>query len=118
MIIRIATDENFEGAIIRGILRRYPMLDIVRIQDTPLFSKPDRLILDWITQEDRILLTHDKRTMPDFVYERIIMGKNVCGIFVVNTNAPLGLIIDQLSIIIDASDIREWDNLVTFVPFV
>ena len=118
MIIRIATDENFESAIIRGILRRYPMLDIVHIQDTHLFSKPDRLILDWITQQDRILLTHDKRTMPNFIYERIVMGKNVCGIFVINTNAPLGLVIDQLCMIIDASDIREWDNLVSFLPFV
>lgn len=117
MITHIATDENFDGTILRGLYRLYPTLDVIRIQDTHLYSKPDHLVLEWVTQQNRILLTHDERTMPNFAYARIHDGKLVRGIFVVDTQAPIGLCIENLSIIIGASDISEWDNLVIFIPF-
>jgi hypothetical protein len=34
-------DENFEGAIYRGLLRRNPKLDIVRVQDIDLSNADD-----------------------------------------------------------------------------
>jgi len=34
--MKFLTDENFEGAIFRGLLRREPILDIVRVQDVGL----------------------------------------------------------------------------------
>jgi hypothetical protein len=117
MILRIATDENIDGAILRGILRRYPMLDVVRIQDTPLYGKPDPHVLEWVTQEERILLTHDARTMPNFAYARIEAGKLVRGIFVIDDHAPIRLVLDNLYTIIGASDPEEWDNLVIFLPY-
>lgn len=55
--------------------------------------------------------------MPNFAYERIHKGKLVRGIFVIDSLAPFGLCIEQLAIIIGASDLAEWDNLVTFLPF-
>ena len=30
--MRLLTDENFNGAILRGLVRRLPKLDIVRVQ--------------------------------------------------------------------------------------
>lgn len=117
MIHQIATDENFDGDILRGLYRHFPMLDIIRIQDTHLMGKPDHLVLEWITQQNRILLTHDARTMPNFAYARIHAGKPVRGIFVVDTLAPIGLCIDDLVTIIGASELAEWDNLVIFIPF-
>jgi hypothetical protein len=117
MITHIATDENFDGDILRGLYRRYPILDVIRIQDTHLIGKPDHLVLEWITQQNRILLTHDARTMPNFVYDRIHKSKLVRGIFIVDTQAPIGLCIENLAMIIGASDLSEWDNLVIFLPF-
>ena len=32
-MLRLAADENFNAGIVRGLLRRLPDLDIVRIQD-------------------------------------------------------------------------------------
>ncbi|MAT99935.1 MAG: hypothetical protein CL608_22575 [Anaerolineaceae bacterium] len=37
-MIKLATDENFNGKIIRGIWRRNPDIDIVRVQDSPVFE--------------------------------------------------------------------------------
>lgn len=34
-MIQLAADENLDNDILRGLQRRFPDLDIVRIQDTP-----------------------------------------------------------------------------------
>ena len=44
-MLRLAADENFNGDIIRGLLRRNPKLDIVRIQDAGLSGADDTSVL-------------------------------------------------------------------------
>ena len=75
--MKFLADENFEGAIFRGLLRRKPSIDIVRVQDVGLSSTSDPVILNWAYQEGRILLTHDRRTMPQHAYRRIAEGKRL-----------------------------------------
>jgi len=57
--MRLLSDENFNGAILRGLIRRLPKLDVVRVQDVGLRQTDDATILEWAANEDRILLTHD-----------------------------------------------------------
>jgi hypothetical protein len=40
-MLRFAADENFNNDIVRGLLRREPDLDIVRIQDVNLSGADD-----------------------------------------------------------------------------
>jgi hypothetical protein len=69
--MRFAADENGNNDILRGVLRRYPELDVVRIQDTEVYEAEDPVVLEWVATAGRILLTHDTRTMPDFAYARV-----------------------------------------------
>jgi predicted nuclease of predicted toxin-antitoxin system len=62
-LLKLAADENFNNRIIRGILRRKPGIDIVRIQDAGLSGARDPIILEWAEKEDRVLLTHDVSTI-------------------------------------------------------
>ena len=66
-MLKLVSDENFDGSILRGLYRRRPSLDIVRVQDVGLSAAPDPDILAWAAVENRILLTHDRETMPFFV---------------------------------------------------
>ncbi len=115
--MRFATDENFNNDILRGVLRRYSELDVVRIQDTEVYEVEDPVVLEWVAKAGRILLTHDTRTMPDFAYERVREGKPLPGVFVVNDQAPMGQVIDDLLIVLGASDASEWENRVIYLPF-
>jgi hypothetical protein len=63
-MLRFAADECFDGHILRGLLRRIPDLDIVRIQDTDLAGSEDPAVLEWAAAAGRVLLTHDATTMP------------------------------------------------------
>jgi Domain of unknown function (DUF5615) len=63
--MKLATDENFDGDIVRGLLRRQPDLDIVRVQDVELAETHDAVILAWAATQGRVLLTHDRETIPN-----------------------------------------------------
>ena len=73
-MLRLLADENFNGDIVRGLQLRRPSLDIVRVQDVGLAGAEDPDILAWAAEHDRIVLTHDRATMANFAYERVVVG--------------------------------------------
>ena len=70
-MLKLVSDENFNGDILRGLYRRRPSLDVARVQDVGLDATPDPEILAWSAVDDRIVLTHECDTIPYFVYERV-----------------------------------------------
>lgn len=83
-MLSLLSDENFNGDIIRGLFLRQPDLDLLRVQDVGLREADDLAILDWAASNKRILLTHDRATMPDFAYECLAREEETAGLFVVN----------------------------------
>ena len=79
-MLRLLADENFNGIVYDELLRQQPDLDLVRAQDVGLMHAPDPVVLDWAAAEGRTLLSHDKKTMPRYVYERITHGLPVAGV--------------------------------------
>jgi len=115
-MIRFLADENFDNRILRGLLRRFPDIDIVRVQDVSLIKTDDREILFWAASENRVLLTHDVATMTAFAYERIIENLTMSGIFEVPNDLPVGEAIEELILIAQYSLEDEWKNQVRFLP--
>jgi predicted nuclease of predicted toxin-antitoxin system len=66
----LLADENFNGDVVRALLLRQPDLDVVRVQDIGLAGIADLRILVWAAVNDRIILTHDRATLPDYGFER------------------------------------------------
>ena len=46
-MLLLVSDENFNGDSVRGLLRRHPELDLVRVQDVGLMQASDPDILEW-----------------------------------------------------------------------
>jgi predicted nuclease of predicted toxin-antitoxin system len=59
-MVRLLSDENFNGDIVRGLLLRRPDLDLRRVQDAGLEAADDPTILEWAAANNRIVLTHDR----------------------------------------------------------
>jgi hypothetical protein len=114
--VKFLTDENFEGAIFRGLLRRKPDLDIVRVQDVGLAEVEDPIILDWADREGRILLTHDRKTMPGFAYQRMAEGETIAGLIIMKPTIPVGAAIEDILLIEASSTENEWVNMVQDLP--
>ncbi len=88
-MLRLATDEDFNNRILRGLLRRRPGLDIVRVQDVGLTGKGDAEVLEWAAAEGRVLLTHDVTTMRLYAEERVAAGVIMPGVFEVSQQTPI-----------------------------
>ncbi|MEP7292817.1 MAG: DUF5615 family PIN-like protein [Chloroflexota bacterium] len=118
--MRFLADENLDNDILRGI--RYALgansivFDVIRVQDTAFYQAEDSAVLAWAAQEQRILLTHDAKTIPRPAYERVTANLPMPGVFVIDDLAPLSEIIAELLTIMGASDAEEWRNLVLYLP--
>ncbi len=115
-MLRLLSDENFNSDIVRGLFLRQPNLDLLRVQDIGLQEVDDPAILDWAATNDRIVLTHDLATMPNFAYERLSRGKEMPGLFVVNDRMPIRQAIDELLLLFDCSEQSEWKEVVLYLP--
>lgn len=114
--MKFACDENFNGALLKALKNRIPDLDVIRVQDTDMmgFSDPD--LLERLNEMDSILLTHDAKTMPTHVYERINRGLEVAGVVLIRQTISIGELAEQLEILILATEPHEFKNVIHYIP--
>ena len=79
-------------------------------------GEDDPTVLDWAAGDDRILLTHDRATMPDFAHARTAAGQAMPGVFVLSDRLPVRQAIDDLLLIDQCSEPGEWAGLVLYLP--
>jgi predicted nuclease of predicted toxin-antitoxin system len=60
------SDEDFNNRIVRGLSRRFPSLDLVRVQDVGLAGKHDTRVLEWTANEERLVLRSCLKTHKGF----------------------------------------------------
>lgn len=114
--MRFLCDENFNNDILRALFQRSPAVDVIRAQDTEIYQADDMTVLTWAAQQERILLTHDVRTMPGYAYERVAAGLPMPGIIEVSQRIGIGEAIDALLLLIEAGIPADFDNQVVYVP--
>jgi len=114
--MRWAADENLNNDIVRGLLRRKPDVDVVRIQDVGLSGADDPAVLEWAAGEERVLLTHDASTITRYAYERVASGKPMPGVFEVGRDISMTVILDDLILLTECSVEHEWEGQVRYLP--
>ena len=114
--MKFLADENFDNRIVRGLVRRQPDLDILRVQDLEIAGADDSTVLDWATQTGRILLTHDERTTPYHAYERLATGGTIAGVIVASDSFAISAVIEDVLLIVECSSAAEWINQIQRLP--
>lgn len=115
-MIRFLADENLDNRILRGLLRRQPNLDVVRVQDLEIAGATDDTVLAWAASSRRILLTHDRRTIPAYALERIRRDEPVAGVIVIPDRISIGSAIDDLLLLAEATTEQEWIDQIVQLP--
>ena len=116
-MLRLAADENFNGRIVRGVRRRLPEVDLVRLQDTPLSGADDASVLNWAAAENRVVLTHDTSTLVGEAWQRVRKGRPMSGAVAARTAAPIGEVVADLVLLVLAGTVEDVENRVLYVPF-
>ena len=115
-VFRLLADENFNGDIVRGLLFREPNLDLLRVQDVGLGGADDPTVVAWSADHDRIVLTHDRATMPGHAHDRVLNREAMAGVFVLSDRLPIGKGIEEILLVIQCSEPPEWHGRVVFLP--
>ncbi|MFI5455028.1 MAG: DUF5615 family PIN-like protein [Isosphaerales bacterium] len=92
-------------------------MDCVHVRDVGLAAAPDPTILQWAAVQGRVLLTHDRKTIPPFAYARVVAGLPMPGVFLVSGDMPIGQAIDELLIAAQCLSPDECKDIVKHFPF-
>jgi hypothetical protein len=115
-MLRLAADENLNNAIVRGLLRRQPNVDLVRVQDAGLSGADDPTVLEWAAQERRVLLTHDVSTITKYAYERVRAAQPMPGVIEIGETVPIGQATEDILLLAECSLDDEWEGQVRYLP--
>ncbi len=116
MKLRYQADADLNADIIRGVRRREPLIDFQTAEEAGLQGVPDPLVLAYAAREGRILVSHDRKTMPRH-FAAFIVAESSPGLFIIAQNTDVRVAIEELILIWAASEAEEWASTVLTVPF-
>jgi hypothetical protein len=113
---RFQADEDLNAKIIAGLLRREPSIDFQTAETANILGLPDHEVLSTASREGRILVSHDRKTMPAH-FSRFVADSDSAGLLVVSQSVAVRDVIEQVLIIWTASEVAEWRNRIGYLPF-
>jgi hypothetical protein len=115
-MLRLASDADIHGDVIRGLLGQEPGLDLVRVQDVGLRTADDASILEWAATQLRVLITRDRKALVGMAHNRVRLGLPMSGVLVFRKQVPIGQAIEEILIVSVCCDEVELRNRVVFLP--
>ena len=93
-----------------------PTIDFLVATDAGLTGKPDDEVLAIAAAMGRILATHDRKTMPDYLGRFMLAGGHSPGVFLIHPHRPIAAVIESLVMVWAASDAQEWVDRIIEIP--
>ncbi|MCF4967594.1 DUF5615 family PIN-like protein [Nostoc sp. CMAA1605] len=115
MIIRYQADADLNQAIVTGVLRREATVDFQTAFAAGLEGVKDLEVLAIAAKQGRILVTHDRKTMPSEFAEFIINHQS-SGVIIVSRKIPIEIVIEELLLIWSVSSAEEWVDRIAKLP--
>ena len=115
-MIRFQADADVHRRILIAVRRREPAIDFASASESNLEGLPDPEVLEIAARRGRILITHDRRTMPGHFRERLAEGKSSSGVLIVSQFAPVGPVVESILAVWSASEPEEWWNQIHHLP--
>jgi Domain of unknown function (DUF5615) len=112
---RFLADADFNHKIIAGLRRRELAIDFQTASQGGVVGQPDPEVVLIAARADRILVSHDRRTMPGH-FVRFTETQSSPGLILVSQKIDIGVAIEDLLLIWAASESEEWRDKIGFVP--
>ncbi|MBD2385238.1 DUF5615 family PIN-like protein [Cylindrospermum sp. FACHB-282] len=114
--IRFQADADLKQAIVTGTIRRQPNLDFQSAYTAKLEGKKDPEVLAIAAREGRVLVTHDRKTMPT-EFGDFIMSQTSAGVLILSQSLSTSEAIEALILVWEASTAEELVNQIMSIPF-
>jgi hypothetical protein len=97
-LIRFQADSDLRSQIVQAVRHTEPAIEFVSAFEGGIVGLPDPEVLGIVAQKGRILVTHDRRTMPMHLRDHLIAGRHSPGVLVVAQHEAIGPVAEALSI--------------------
>ena len=116
MSIRFQADADLNFDIVRAVRQQEPAIDFASAADSQLRGIKDPELLERAAVADRVLVSHDRRTMLNHFRDRLAVGKSSPGVLIVSQGAPVGLVAAAIVYIWSMSDPSELRDQAHYLP--
>ncbi len=115
MTVRYQADADLNQAIVTGVLRQEPKVDFQNAFNAGLEGVKDSEVLAIAARQGRVLVSHDRKTMPS-EFAEFITSNQSAGVIIVSQKLPIELVIEELLMIWAASSAPEWIDRIAKLP--
>ena len=115
MKIRFQADADLNEDIVKGVIRREPGVDFQTAVAAGLRGLSDGEVLALASAQGRILVSHDRKTMPRNFAE-FTRSKASPGLFLISQKTELLAAIEGLLLVWTASEAEDWTNKIFTIP--
>lgn len=112
---RFQADADFNHKIVLGLRRREPAVDIIGANEGGVVGVPDPEVLRIAAESLRILVSHDRRTMPSH-FTQFRETRSSPGLIIVSQDLDIGSAIEDMLLIWAATEADDWRDRIGFVP--
>jgi len=112
---RFQADADFNQKIVAGLRRREPAIDFQSAGAGGVIGRPDPEVLAEAARSRRVLVSHDRQTMPGH-FSRFIELQSSPGLVIVSQDLDIGQAIEELLLVWAASEAEEWEDALIFLP--
>lgn len=93
---------------------RHPEVDFLTAHDARLAGVADPAVLAMAAHDGRVLVSHDKRTMPTHAYDMVRASQHIAGLIMLPQEGPLAEAIKVLILVWQGSEAEEWVDKVVY----
>jgi len=115
MTLRFQADNDLDQRIVLATRRLNPTIDFQTAPELGLHGRADPEVLALAAQQGRLLVTHDRRTMPGH-FETFIATQTSPGLIIVARTLPIGPAAAWLHLLWAASAAEEYVNTIYSLP--
>lgn len=115
MKVRFQADADLSQILLKATLRREPSIDFRTAHAARLVALSDEQVLAIAAAEGRVLVTHDRKTMPKHFAEFVASNPSA-GVIVVPQKLAVNAAAEDLILIWGASESEEWINRIQSLP--
>ncbi len=115
MKVRFQADADLNEIIVTALLRREPSIDFQTATAAGLSGRSDTDVLALAADWGRLLVTHDRRTMPNH-FAAFIATRSSPGVLIVSKKLPIRRVVEDLLLVWVATEAEEWTNIIDSLP--
>jgi len=113
--VRLQADEDLNQTIVLAAIRREPAIDFLSAMQAGLKGFKDREVLALAAHADRILVSHDVKTMPRHFADFIQTAMSP-GVILVPQHLPVATAVEEIILLWSVTEPSEWVNRIAWLP--